>query len=352
MKLDLKEKTILVTGGTGSIGSELVKQLLESNADKVIVFSRDEIKHFTLKKNITDSRLKTVIGDIRNKESLNAVFNKYDIDIIYHAAAMKHVIICEDFPSECVETNVLGTENLISLASEYNVPRVITISTDKSASPVNVMGAAKFIAEKITLNANFTCVRFGNVANSRGSVIPIFIDSLLNNMPLTVTDLNATRFIMRIPEAVELILKATSLTLGGEIFILNMKSFVLGDLVEVLRDTIAPILGIEPENVKVRVTHLVPGEKLHEKLINDTEINRAFEIDNMYMVLKNCVDASNYPNIEKSNLISYSSNSVKLLSKAELESIVMEYLKQYSNANSMRWGLATSFKTHLLTSLQ
>ena len=216
MEEELKGKTVLVTGGTGSIGSEIVKQIFNYEINKVIIFSRDEIKHFLIKKRILNERLETVVGDIRDYRSAQRVFEENDIDLIYHAAAMKHVVLCEDFPIESAKTNIFGTQNIVDLAVKYGVPKLLTISTDKSAYPVNVMGATKFIAEKITLNANYSCVRFGNVANSRGSVIPVFIDSLLNNMPINISDPNVTRF--GIPDAVKLVIKATRYE-KGEIYL-------------------------------------------------------------------------------------------------------------------------------------
>jgi len=272
MEEELKGKTVLVTGGTGSIGSEIVKQIFNYEINKVIIFSRDEIKHFLIKKRILDERLETVVGDIRDYRSVQRVFEDFDIDLIYHAAAMKHVVLCEDFPIESAKTNIFGTQNVVDLAVKYGVPKLLTISTDKSAYPVNVMGATKFIAEKITLNANYSCVRFGNVANSRGSVIPVFIDNLLNKKPISITDPNVTRFIIGIPDAVKLVIKATRCAKGGDIFILKMKAFKLGDLLDVILDRIAPRLDISKEDIKVNVTGLVLGEKLHEDLINKINV--------------------------------------------------------------------------------
>jgi len=147
MKSIIAEKTVLVTGGTGSIGSEIVKQVLDQGAGKVVVVSRDEIKHFLMKKRITDGRLQTIVGDVRDPRSFEQIFRRLNIEIIYHAAAMKHVVMCEDFPLEAVQTNILGTQNMVDLAMKYEVPRMITISTDKAAYPANVMGATKFIAK-------------------------------------------------------------------------------------------------------------------------------------------------------------------------------------------------------------
>jgi UDP-N-acetylglucosamine 4,6-dehydratase len=326
---ELKGKTVLVTGGTGSIGSEIVKQILGYRVNRVIIFSRDEIKHFMVKKRILDDRLETVIGDVRDYRSVQRVFKQNDIDLVYHTAAMKHVFVCEDFPVESAKTNIFGTQNVVDSAINYGIPKMITISTDKSAYPVNVMGATKFIAERIALNANFSCVRFGNVANSRGSVIPVVMDNLLNRKLLHITDLNVTRFIMEIPDAVKLVIKATEYAKGGDIFILKMRAFRLGDLLDVILDRIAPMLDIFKEDVEVNVTGLVAWEKLHEDLINNMESNQIYELDDMYVILKNNKDVSKYQNIKKADLHKYTSNDVELISKREIEKIIMEYSRNY-----------------------
>lgn len=338
MNNTLAGKTVLVTGGTGSIGSEIVSQALAQGASKVAVFSRDEIKHFLMKKRITDDRLQTIVGDVRNLRSVEQVFSRLDIDIIYHAAAMKHVVMCEDFPLEAVETNVVGTQNIVDLAIKYGVSKMITISTDKAASPANVMGATKFIAQRITLNANkicknnqaFSCVRFGNVANSRGSVVPVYVDNLLNRAPLQVTDPEVTRFVMEIADVVRLIAKATEHAQGGEVFILKMKAFKLGDLVDVIVNRIAPRLKIAKKSIEVNITGLVPGEKLHEDLISDTESPRIYELEDMYVVLPDNESYARYPAMRKVNLPRYASGHVELISREEIEGIVMNYLKKRS----------------------
>ena len=331
----LAGKVVLVTGGTGSIGGQIVKQSLEQKASKVIVFSRDEIKHFMMRREITDDRLQTVVGDVRDLRSIEQVFDKFDIDILYHAAAMKHVVMCEDFPLESVQTNILGTQNVVDLALKHVVSRVITISTDKAAYPANVMGASKFIAERITLNANkmsrgkqpFSCVRFGNVASSRGSVIPVYVENLLNRNVLEVTNPEVTRFIMEIPDAVRLVIAATEYAQGGEIFILKMKAFKLGDLVDVMIERIAPRLNVSKGDIKVNISGLVTGEKLHEDLINDTELSRLYELGDMYVLLPDTESATRYPNLTKASLSTYASRDVELISKDELEEMAVTYVE-------------------------
>jgi UDP-N-acetylglucosamine 4,6-dehydratase/5-epimerase len=328
-------KTVLVTGGTGSIGSGIVRELLARKAKRVIVFSRDEIKHFMMKRRILDERLETIVGDVRDLKSAEQPF-RHKIDLVYHAAAMKHVVMCEEFPEETVKTNVLGTKNIVDLVLKYGVPEMITISTDKAAYPTNVMGAAKFIAERLTLNGNelsnytqrFSCVRFGNVANSRGSVIPVYIDNLIHCNPLEVTDIDVTRFIMEISDAVALIIKATEITRGGEIFIFKMKAFRLGDLVDVITKRIAPRLNIDPKTVRIEKSNLFLGEKLHEDLINNTELSRLTELDDM-LIISNREKASNVrEGIPLKDIGRYCSSGAPSISNDELERIILNYLTE------------------------
>lgn len=325
MKNKLKEKTVLVTGGTGSIGSEIVRQLLKYDINKAVIFSRDEIKHFMAKKRINDDRLETVVGDIRDFRSINRVFELFDIDLIYHASAMKHVVMCENFPLESVKTNIIGTQNIVDLA-KINGSELITISTDKSVHPINVMGATKFIAERITLNAGYSCVRFGNVANSRGSVIPVFIDNLIHNKPLEISDPNVTRFVIETSEAIKLVLQATQYSAGSDIFILKMRAFRLGDLIDVIVDRVAPKLNLSKHDIKFKVNGLLPGESLHEELINHAEFDKTYELKDMYVVLQNNKNAEKYHNLKKVNLHDYNSKNVELISKDEIEDLVNKYM--------------------------
>jgi len=325
-------KTILITGGTGSIGSELVKQLLQNKAKKVIVFSRGEIKQYFLKQDIDDKRLVCIIGDTKNFDSIQTAFERNKIDIVFHAAAMKHLVMSENEPIECAQTNIIGTHNLIRLCIKYGIKKTVTISTDKAASPTSVMGATKFIAERITLNANslvtnnqrFCCVRFGNVANSRGSVIPVMVERIVNGKSIWISDPELTRFVMKIPEAVSLVLSAAKITQGGEIFVLKMKSFKLGDLADIMKNRIAPKLN---KKIKINYAKIFSGEKLHEDLLNKVECRNLLENNEMYIVLRDEMTKRKYNGFKKSNIRIYDSESIKRMSLNELEKIILEYVK-------------------------
>jgi FlaA1/EpsC-like NDP-sugar epimerase len=331
----LEGKTALVTGGTGSIGNEIVRQLLSGGAEKVVVLSRDEIKHFLLKKRILDNRLETIVGDVRDYSCVERIFEAHDFDIVYHAAAMKHVVVCDKFPLECTKTNIQGTQNVVDLARSCGVPRLITISTDKAAAPVNVMGATKLIAETITLNSGYTCVRFGNVANSRGSVIPVFIDNLLNGNPISITDPEATRFIIGIPDAVRLVMETTEVARGGDLFILKMRAFRLGDLLDVILDCAFQEMGITRDRVEVKEIGLIPGEKLHEDLISPTEVGLLYDLGDKYVILKSAERGSMYHGIIKADLPRYTSADVNLVSRSDLREIVMHYINSIKGSRGM-----------------
>ena len=337
-----KGKTILVTGGTGSIGSEIVRQLLAHEPKRVIVYSRDEIKQFIMKSHIDNDRLEMAIGDVRNFRSTEKVFSSYEIDFIYHAAAMKHVVVSENEPTECVKTNIMGTENVVDLALRYGVKKMITISTDKSANPTTVMGATKFIAERITLNGNslakegqaFACVRFGNVANSRGSVIPMMIDRVLTKRKLWISEPEVTRFIMKISDATKLVLEATTLSQGGEIFVLKMPTFKLGDIMEAVVDHCCEKYSIDKKSIVIESKSMENGEKMHEELINETESENLYEINNLYMI------AGGYkappPGAKKLALGSYNSKDAKLLSVKELKELIDDVTSKCPDNGNMR----------------
>jgi len=288
-----KDKNIIVTGGTGSIGSEIVRSVLKYEPKVVRIFSRDETKQFEFEQELGElENIRFLIGDVRDKNRLKRAFE--GIDIVFHAAAMKHVPACEYNPFEAVKTNVIGTQNVIDAALENEVKKVIAISTDKAASPVNTMGATKLLAEKLIIDANyykgrrktvFSCVRFGNVMASRGSVIPLFDKQIQKGGPITITYPEMTRFMMTIPQAVDLVFKATRISSGGEIFIFKMPVVVLKDLAETIIEKLAPKYGYSIEDITIKVIGTRRAEKLHEKLMMGEEVPYAYETSEMYIVI-------------------------------------------------------------------
>lgn len=275
----LKDQVILVTGGGGSIGSELCRQIANSSPKQLIIFDFYENNAYDieqeLKRKFPKLNLLVLIGNVRDEIKVKDVFSKYHPDIVYHAAAHKHVPLMETSPIEAVKNNVFGTLNMAKVASEYNTKRFILISTDKAVRPTNIMGATKRICEMIVQNINkhsntdFVAVRFGNVLGSNGSVIPLFKKQIENGGPVTVTHRDITRYFMTIPEAVSLVLQAGSYAKGGEIFVLDMgKPVRIYDLAE----NLIKLSGYKPNiDIKIEITGLRPGEKLYEELLMEEE---------------------------------------------------------------------------------
>lgn len=285
-------KSILVTGGIGSIGKELVKKILQMDVSAVRVLDNNETGLFDLGQELKSNKIRLLVGDIRDKERLKRAME--DIDIVFHAAALKHVPLCEFNPFDAVKTNILGTQNVLNVALDEEVEKVILISTDKAANPVNVMGATKLLAERLTLSANsykgnrktvFSCVRFGNVMASRGSVIPLFMEQIKMGGPVTVTDPEMTRFIMDIPKATDLILKAGEMAQSGEIFILKMPVIKISDLAETMISFCTKRNGQKINDIPVKVTGARPGEKVYEELMTESEAENAYENESMFVVL-------------------------------------------------------------------
>ena len=275
----LDGKSVLVTGGTGSFGKAFVETALRSKARKIIVFSRDEQKHYALERQINDRRVRYFVGDIRDRDRLHTALR--DVDIVVHAAAMKHVPICEYNPIEAVQTNVNGARNLIEAAMACGVERVIALSTDKAVSPANLYGATKLCMEKLLIAANayagdrstrFSVVRYGNVMGSAGSVIPLF-RSQQKRGQLTITDARMTRFWIEMSDAVALVLRGLELMTGGEIFIPKLPT----SDIETLAEAVAP--GVPRTAIGIR-----PGEKLHETLISSEEARRTSDLDDVLVI--------------------------------------------------------------------
>lgn len=277
-------RRILVTGGTGSIGSQIVEQLLEAGPRTLRVLSRDETRQLELSERLARrgaarSSLRFLIGDVRDERRLARAME--NIDIVFHAAAMKHVHACEYNPFEAIQTNVIGTQNVITAALDRRVKRVVTISTDKATSPENTMGATKLLSERLVVAAQQSApgltlcsVRFGNVIGSRGSLAPRILDQIEREGSACLTHPDMTRFMMTIQNAVSLVLEAGRRARGGEIFILRMPSLKIRQMIEVIVKEQAERLGRPPEEFPIQVVGMQPGEKLHEALITEEESKR------------------------------------------------------------------------------
>ena len=315
-------KTILVTGGAGSIGSEIVRSLLKLDPHAIRILDINETGLFDLEQELQSPKIRTFIGDVRDKDRLKRAFE--DVDIVFHAAALKHVPLCEYNPFDAVKTNVIGTQNVMDTALDEEVGKVILISTDKAVNPTNVMGATKLLSERLVISANhykgkrqiaFSCVRFGNVMDSRGSVIPLFRSQIKKGGPLTVTDLNMTRFVMSIPNAVDLILKAAYISKGGETFILKMPALRIIDLAEVMAEELAP----KNSKIEMKLIGKRAGEKLYEELLTQDEVKYAVEKDGLYVLsLEDTLIRS------MNEIKNYTSNDAKKLSKEEIIGLLKE----------------------------
>ena len=277
----IKNSTILITGGTGSFGQAFVKRVLADHEPKrLIIFSRDELKQYEMQQKVNDSRVSFFIGDVRDNERLNRALQA-DVDILIHAAALKQVPACEYNPFEAIKTNIVGAENIINSAIDCGVKKIIALSTDKAVNPINLYGATKLCAEKLFVqgnsyagskNTHFSCVRYGNVIGSRGSVVPLFLKQRESGC-VTVTDKRMTRFWITLNRGVDFVIQCLSLMHGGEIFVPRIPSMNIMDLVK----TIAPECEIEYSGIR-------PGEKLHEVLISSDESLRTVKHDNMFVI--------------------------------------------------------------------
>ena len=321
-------KKILITGGTGSLGTALTKKLLETNVETIRIFSRDEWKQVKMQSEITDKRLRFFIGDVRDKDRLSRALK--DVNIVIHAAALKQMPVAEYNPFEAVKTNVLGTENLIESCMDNNVELVLAIGTDKAVSPVNTYGATKFLMERLFISANFfkgnqkikfVCVRYGNVLGSRGSIVPVFVNQIKKGKKITITDPSMTRFNITMEEALNLIFRAIKNSKGGEIFIPKLKAYKVGDM----KDAIVEGLN---SSIKSEIISIRPGEKIHEFLINTDELRNTFENNEDYIVIDQQLQDSKF---NEENILprtklnqAYSSDKVDLLTKDELKEILIK----------------------------
>ena len=318
MKNFLSTKRILVTGACGTIGSELTKQLLEDYLVKeVLCIDNNESELFFLEqKHLAHDNVRFMLADIRDHEKLARTMQ--GIDIVFHTAALKHVILCERNPFESVQTNTLGVKNIITAASANNVEKVIFTSSDKAVNPTNVMGTSKLMGERIMTAANsnqrgettlFASTRFGNVLGSRGSVIPIFKEQIKKGGPVTLTDPKMTRFIMSIKEAVQLVIDSVRIAAGGYVFITKMPVIKIKDLAEVMIEDLAPVYGHDPKSIEIKIIGTKPGEKLYEELMSDEETRRAIELKKYFAVKPAFSDLYNKSPYNKNDIINNQVNN-------------------------------------------
>ncbi|WP_153732398.1 UDP-N-acetylglucosamine 4,6-dehydratase (inverting) [Sporosarcina obsidiansis] len=317
----LQGKTILITGGTGSFGKKFITRILAEDVKKVIIFSRDELKQYEMKQEFTDFRLRFFIGDVRDKDRLYRAFD--GVDIVIHAAAMKHVDACEYNPFEAVKTNIHGAQNVIEAAIDRGVEKVIALSTDKAASPVNLYGATKLASDKLFVAANsyvgekhtmFSVVRYGNVAGSRGSVVPFF-KKIKSTGKIPITDPRMTRFWITLEQGVQFVLDNLERMQGGEIFVPKIPSMKVTDLAE----------AIAPE-CEIEIVGIRPGEKLHEAMIMEDDARHTREYDTYYVIQP---EFSWWTNEERQNSKELS-DQFKYTSDTNDDWLTIEELRQFS----------------------
>lgn len=324
-----KDKTILITGGTGSFGNAVIKKLLEYDIKKIVVFSRDEKKQFDMGNEYGNSKIRFVIGDVRDKDSIFHAMK--GVDYVFHAAALKQVPNCEFFPWEAVKTNIIGAHNVIDMAIARNVKRVVVLSTDKAVYPINVMGMTKALMERTMIaisrekrGETILCgTRYGNVMYTRGSVIPYFIGLMKAGRPLTVTDKNMTRFMMTLDHSVDLVLYALANGKNGEIYVKKSSASTISDLAEALIELFGH--GEKAQEIGIR-----PGEKMHETLISSEEISRTEDCGDYYKINPEVpgMDYKEYyfKGQENDNNLShdgYTSANTERLSKEELKELLL-----------------------------
>jgi UDP-N-acetylglucosamine 4,6-dehydratase/5-epimerase len=324
-----KGKKILITGGTGSLGRALTERLLKLDVDTIRIFSRNENKQVTMESEIPDDRLRFFIGDVRDYNRLTKALE--DIDIVFHAAALKHVPVVEYNPFEAIKTNIIGSQNLINACLNEDVEIAVGVGTDKAVSPLNTYGATKLLMEKLFVTAQnytnterhrtkFISLRYGNVLGSSGSVVPKFINQIKSKQKITITHPDMTRFSITMEEALDFILNSTINGKGSEIFVPKLKAYSILDV----RDALKELLG----DFEEEVTSIRPGEKMHEVLINEDEIRSTWEEDSKYAILNTSFVnkdkiKSQYPKMKQVELFSqYSSDLAEKIRKSELKELI------------------------------
>ena len=329
---EFKGKNILITGGTGSIGMGIAKQLVKYDPKEIRIFSNDENSIFEAKENLGGNNIyKFMVGDVRDKDRLNLAIR--NVDIVYHAAAMKHIEICEDNPFDAVKTNVVGTSNILEASIIEGVQKFILISTDKATNPTSTLGGSKLLAERLTLDAGtyvrkgktkFAIVRFGNVLGSRGSVFQIFQSQIKMKKPLTVTDKRMTRFIMSISEASAMILEVTKILKDGEIYILKMPSVRIEDLAKGMLHVYGTRFTDYRNTSSIKISKSREKERFHEFLITKEELPFCHDIEKMYKV-------SQSENKKQLSIKEFSSETASRMSQSKLHKTINELIDEFAS---------------------
>ena len=330
IKQEFKNKTILISGGTGSIGLGIIKQLIPCKPKLIKILTNDENSIFETRRTIGENPLlKYMVGDVRDKERLQLAIR--NVDIVFHAAAMKHIDICEQNPFDAVKTNVFGTSNILEAAIIEQVSKFIFISTDKATNPTSTLGASKLLAERLILDASsynengktiFAIARFGNVIGSRGSVFQIFYHNLRNGDPLTITDARMTRFIMSISEAASMILQMTRKAKDGDIFILKMPSVKISDLARAMVNVYNERYPNMKKISTVKISTTREHERFHEILVTSDEVQYCHDVGNMYKISKT-------ENKQKLTTTQFSSETASTISNKKLHNSINELLDEY-----------------------
>ena len=321
-------KTLLITGGTGSFGNAVLRRFIDTDIKEIRIFSRDELQPDAMRHLYNNDKIKYYIGDVRNLSSLEDAM--FGVDFVFHAAALKEVPSCEFFPLEAVKTNVIGTDNVLTAAIAKGVKKVICLSTDKAAYPINAMGVSKAMMEKIAVaksrtvdpqNTSIVCTRYGNVMYSRGSVIPLFISQIKQEKALTLTEPSMTRFIMSLDEAVDLVMFAFENGQSGDILVQKASATTI----DVLASAIKNLFHYQKENVVIGLRH---GEKMYETLLTNEECASAIDMGNFYRVPSDKRDL-NYDNYlskgtKRNGINEFNSSNTRMLSVAETMDKLME----------------------------
>ena len=327
-----KNKILLITGGTGSFGNAVLRNFLNTDIKEIRIFSRDELKQDDMRKKYNNDKLKFYIGDVRDINSVKDAIR--GVDFIFHAAALKQVPSCEFYPMQAVQTNVIGTENVLNVAIEYKVKKVVVLSTDKAVYPINAMGISKAMMEKVAvaksrnLNSDETiisCTRYGNVMASRGSVIPLFIDQIRKGNEITITDPDMTRFMMSLDDAVDLVMFAFKNANNGDIFVQKAPAATI----ELLANTLKTLLS-KPEHV-IKIIGTRHGEKLYETLLTREEMVNAIDMDNYYRIPSDTRDLNYSQFFEEGEVITeaedYHSHNTHRLNEDEMKEMLLSLVE-------------------------